>query len=313
MGFRYRKSINIGGGVRLNVGKKGVGISTGIKGLRISHGADGKTRLTASIPGTGISYQKTLNKQQHPQSNKEFEHLISQEEALYEFNAKVQMKYNDGEMARDSVLINQSATVMLYHTVICITSTSAELGGDKMYFPLTQLEIEKKILEGRFFFKKYRDIQVRLRLESTFTNEYVLLVKDELIADSLIDWHNSYKEIMQYSPENIHEDLEETSSDEEEKLELTCTHCFTKDTIENWQIREDEENDSWWVYCKHCADEYEVSTSYENDIQHEADMLVQCPNIECIGEIPLYESDFDEGDTATVTCQYCLEQITFQR
>ncbi|ANY68774.1 hypothetical protein BBD42_21610 [Paenibacillus sp. BIHB 4019] len=60
--FRFRKSINLGGGVKLNAGKKGLGISAGVKGLRVSHGADGKTRVTASMPGTGISYQETLNK-----------------------------------------------------------------------------------------------------------------------------------------------------------------------------------------------------------------------------------------------------------
>ncbi|WHY65638.1 DUF4236 domain-containing protein [Neobacillus sp. SuZ13] len=60
MGFRYKKSLNLGGGVRLNAGKNGIGISAGTKGLRISHGADGKTRVTASIPGTGISYQETV-------------------------------------------------------------------------------------------------------------------------------------------------------------------------------------------------------------------------------------------------------------
>jgi hypothetical protein len=60
MGFRFRKSINLGGGVKVNLSKKGVGVSTGVKGLRVSHGADGKTRVTASLPGTGISYQETL-------------------------------------------------------------------------------------------------------------------------------------------------------------------------------------------------------------------------------------------------------------
>ena len=32
----YRKSKNIGGGVRLNTGKKSVGLSAGVKGARVS-------------------------------------------------------------------------------------------------------------------------------------------------------------------------------------------------------------------------------------------------------------------------------------
>ena len=53
MGFRFRKSIKILPGTRLNVSKSGVGISTGVKGARISTGPSG-TRVTTSIPGTGI-------------------------------------------------------------------------------------------------------------------------------------------------------------------------------------------------------------------------------------------------------------------
>lgn len=56
MGFRYRKSINLGGGFRVNLSKSGIGYSWGVKGYRITKTADGRTRRTASIPGTGISY-----------------------------------------------------------------------------------------------------------------------------------------------------------------------------------------------------------------------------------------------------------------
>lgn len=56
MGFRMRKSINLGGGVRLNLSKKGIGYSVGTKGFRVTKKARGGVRTTASIPGTGISF-----------------------------------------------------------------------------------------------------------------------------------------------------------------------------------------------------------------------------------------------------------------
>lgn len=56
MGFRYRKSINLGGGFRINLSKSGIGYSWGVKGNRVTKTAKGTTRTTASIPGTGISY-----------------------------------------------------------------------------------------------------------------------------------------------------------------------------------------------------------------------------------------------------------------
>ena len=56
MGFRYRKSINLGGGFRINISKSGVGYSWGVKGYRVTKTAKGTIRRTASIPGTGISF-----------------------------------------------------------------------------------------------------------------------------------------------------------------------------------------------------------------------------------------------------------------
>jgi hypothetical protein len=55
MGFRFRKSVNVGG-VRVNFSKSGVGYSVGTKGARITKTANGRTRTTAGIPGTGLSY-----------------------------------------------------------------------------------------------------------------------------------------------------------------------------------------------------------------------------------------------------------------
>jgi len=56
MGLRFRKSINLGGGARLNISKSGIGYSMGTKGFRATKTSRGSIRTTASIPGTGISY-----------------------------------------------------------------------------------------------------------------------------------------------------------------------------------------------------------------------------------------------------------------
>lgn len=59
MGFRFRKSIKIAPGVRLNIGKKSVGISAGVKGARVSVNSSGRVTKSVGIPGTGVSYVKT--------------------------------------------------------------------------------------------------------------------------------------------------------------------------------------------------------------------------------------------------------------
>lgn len=63
MGFRFRKSIKLPGGFRVNASKSGIGYSWGTKGFRVTKTAKGTTRTTASIPGTGISYVQESKKQ----------------------------------------------------------------------------------------------------------------------------------------------------------------------------------------------------------------------------------------------------------
>ena len=56
MGMRFRKSIKLGKHVRINLSKSGIGYSAGTKGYRVTKMANGRTRTTTSIPGSGISY-----------------------------------------------------------------------------------------------------------------------------------------------------------------------------------------------------------------------------------------------------------------
>lgn len=62
MGLNFRKSINLGKGFKLNIGKGSIGISGGVKGARVSMNSKGRKTATFSIPGTGISYSVNLNK-----------------------------------------------------------------------------------------------------------------------------------------------------------------------------------------------------------------------------------------------------------
>lgn len=59
MGFRVRKSINLGGGVKLNLGKKSVGVSVGGKAGRFSVNSKGRTTTTIRTPIKGVSYSKS--------------------------------------------------------------------------------------------------------------------------------------------------------------------------------------------------------------------------------------------------------------
>ncbi len=76
MGLSFRKSISILPGVKVNLSKSGVSLSTGVKGLHASINTKGQIRGTASLPGTGVRYTKTtkvsklLGKEEEKKSSK---------------------------------------------------------------------------------------------------------------------------------------------------------------------------------------------------------------------------------------------------
>ena len=57
--FRFRRSIKLGPGVRLNLGKTGLGVSMGVRGARRSFHSSGRETTSVGIPGTGLGYVET--------------------------------------------------------------------------------------------------------------------------------------------------------------------------------------------------------------------------------------------------------------
>ncbi|WP_411682698.1 DUF4236 domain-containing protein [Clostridium thailandense] len=49
MGFKFRKSINLDGGFRVNISKSDIGYSAGAKGVRVTKRADGKNTVRAIL------------------------------------------------------------------------------------------------------------------------------------------------------------------------------------------------------------------------------------------------------------------------
>lgn len=60
MGLRFRKSIKIAPGVKLNIGSKSVGVSLGGKFAGISVNSRTGAQVRASAPGTGLSYTRKI-------------------------------------------------------------------------------------------------------------------------------------------------------------------------------------------------------------------------------------------------------------
>ena len=60
--FRFRKTISVLPGVKLNLSKTGVSTSVGGKGATLNIG-HGKKNVTLGIPGTGLSYRTQASSQ----------------------------------------------------------------------------------------------------------------------------------------------------------------------------------------------------------------------------------------------------------
>ena len=69
MGLRFRKSIKIAKGVKVNFAKTGMSLSLGGRGFSTNLGSSG-VKQTIGIPGTGVSFRNSLGFFSHKKSNK---------------------------------------------------------------------------------------------------------------------------------------------------------------------------------------------------------------------------------------------------
>ncbi|MGC8669050.1 MAG: DUF4236 domain-containing protein [Chthonomonadales bacterium] len=61
MGLRFRRTLSMGP-LRLNLSRRGVGVTSGMRGLRVGRSANGRFYVTLGLPGTGLSYTWWLGK-----------------------------------------------------------------------------------------------------------------------------------------------------------------------------------------------------------------------------------------------------------
>ncbi|HKM14297.1 MAG TPA: DUF4236 domain-containing protein [Marinospirillum sp.] len=89
MAFRFRNSIRIAPGIRLNIGKNGVSVSAGVRGATVTAGSNG-VYGNVGLPGTGLSYRTRLDKSanQRKRSEQEEKHQSRRErqQATLDFN-----------------------------------------------------------------------------------------------------------------------------------------------------------------------------------------------------------------------------------
>ncbi len=91
MGVRFRKSIKLGKGAKINFGKTGVSFTVGTRGFHHTVHSSGKKTTSVGIPGTGLSYVSTSGGKRK-KKNKSTTAITSPEQAVVETAAAPEKK-----------------------------------------------------------------------------------------------------------------------------------------------------------------------------------------------------------------------------
>jgi hypothetical protein len=166
-----------------------------VKGLRVSHGADGKTRLTASIPGNGISYQET------------FKHNNSTTKATYE-NSRVDdhtmQRHSSDANARtpfftiqgeyigsreDGVfdpaireLQNKTCKILFFQDEVSVNFNN--MAYVREYYSIHEVEVNASLVEKKGFFSRGMDCILLIGLDRQPHGLTVLEIK--LSSNSIV-------------------------------------------------------------------------------------------------------------------------------
>lgn len=148
MGMRYRKSVKICKGVKVNLSKSGASLSLGGAGHSVNFGKHG-TRTTVGISGTGLSYSK-LYGNSHPSKSKQIRKspptLQGEQQIRISIDEKKRVHFfdmNDTEIT-DSTLIRKIKSTDTYKNNVDNLFKMADEKIDKMV-EMSQKETDKFI------------------------------------------------------------------------------------------------------------------------------------------------------------------------
>lgn len=96
--MRFRKSIKVAPGVKLNLNKKSAGVSVGNKYFRKSFNTSGRKTTSASLPGTGISFIDTKTKKKKKVKASKSEPVVDEMVTAYEADPQLEEELFESEL-----------------------------------------------------------------------------------------------------------------------------------------------------------------------------------------------------------------------
>ena len=197
MGFRFRKSINLGGGMRINLSKSGVGYSFGTKGYRVTKTAKGRTRTTIGVPNTGLSYvtESSSNKKK---SATKVNKTIKTNEKTIEDNMFSKFDLTEKEIELFSFVVENSGNLseeFSIHDVSCMGCVVSSTYYNKLYDKGLFLKPSRgkyglniKLLENLAKEKEEKERLERERLENLAKEKEEKKKKNKILGHMISAW-----------------------------------------------------------------------------------------------------------------------------
>lgn len=121
MATRFRKSIKIAPGVKLNINKKSVSVTSGTRGTHHTINSNGSTTTSTGIPGSGLSYiHKSSNKTSKSSYNKSTGYLSSCNIEDVVSQTKTDGQYASEHIESKYAFINELSGFSIFLSVISL-------------------------------------------------------------------------------------------------------------------------------------------------------------------------------------------------
>lgn len=133
MGFRFRKSVKICKGVKVNFSKSGASLSIGGRGHSVTVGK--RSRVTFGIPGTGLSYSKSLSThhKSHKSSGRSTMSLPNQVHVILNDDGKIELRDQKNMLITDPSVVRKIKSTDFYKNTVQNLKIQYEQKLDEMY------------------------------------------------------------------------------------------------------------------------------------------------------------------------------------
>ncbi len=196
--MRFRKSLRIGKGMRLNFSKSGMSFTAGMKGASVNFGNKG-AYLNAGIPGTGLYDRKKISNETSSQQFSDDNTTYMKVGIHLEDDGKISIKDENNTVITDESLIRKIKRKEVYKSAVekAVKIRKAEVDNKTAEFVEVYMSapalIERNIVEKELNNLKFKEYKIKKFDDDKPTNENCkteLQAKANREIGSIFFWKN---------------------------------------------------------------------------------------------------------------------------